>query len=360
MRWRWAVIPLLAFAASRVLTLTGFWVGIKVGQLHVPLHYVVLDWDGSYYRDLARDGYPTVISAGAKSTIAFFPLFSLLIRWTSDATHLGIVNSANLVTTVFGAAFFLVLWRLTATLTTNEIADRTAVLTAFFPGTFVFSMQYSEPLFLTLAAACLLFLHKRQWLWAGIVAAVATGTRSGGIAIVGACAVASAVAIYRDREWKSLVAPVLSPLGTIAYFAYLKEHTGHWDEWFRAEKGWQEHFDFGVTNLHRLHHGLVHPSSDFNVTIAAVGLCAAIIGVGFVIAWRPPAPIWVFTAGILLEAAGSHNVWLRPRFLLTAFPMLIAVAKFSKGNVFAGITACMGGLLAMCAMVVGGSILMTP
>ena len=63
-----------------------------------------------------------------------------------------------------------------------------------------------KPALIVCAAACLLFLQREQWVLAGVAAAIGTATRPNGIAIVAACVVAAAIAIYTQRQWRSLVA----------------------------------------------------------------------------------------------------------------------------------------------------------
>src|SRR5207253_1167110 len=125
------------------------------------------------------------------------------------------------------------LWRLLARIWGREVADRGTALFCFFPGSFVLSMVYSEPLMLALAIGCLLALLDRRWLVAGVLAGLATGVRPNAVALVAACAWAAAVAIVKRREWRALVAPLLAPAGLVAFFAFLWARTGRPDAWIR-------------------------------------------------------------------------------------------------------------------------------
>ncbi len=88
-------------------------------------------------------------------------------------------------------------------------AQRAMVLFVLFPGSVVLSWSYAEPVLIVCAAACLLFLLREQWLFAGLAAALATATRPNAIGVVAACVVAAAMAIWRHRQWWSLVAVAL-------------------------------------------------------------------------------------------------------------------------------------------------------
>jgi Gpi18-like mannosyltransferase len=107
----------------------------------------------------------------------------------------------------------------------TKTAEKAMILLALFPGSFVLSMAYSEGLMLTIAALCFVALRKKQWFIAGVLAAMATATRPNGVALVAACAVASLIAIRNDKEWKSIIAPIISPLGFIGFMWFLRLHT---------------------------------------------------------------------------------------------------------------------------------------
>ena len=50
--------------------------------------------------------------------------------------------------------------------------------------------------------------------------------------------------------------------------------------------------------------------------------------------WRPPAVVSVFAVGVVALAATAGTIGLRPRFVLTAFPLMQAVAWRLQGTVF--------------------------
>src|SRR5207302_5593334 len=121
----------------------------------------------------------------------------------------------------------------------RRVADRAAVLFAFSPGAFVLSLVYAEGLLVLLSAACLLALLERRWLLAGVLAALAGATRPNATAAMLACAWAAGVAIWKDREWRAAVAPLLAPVGVLGFFVFLWWHTGGAVIWFRGEfQGW--------------------------------------------------------------------------------------------------------------------------
>ena len=127
---------------------------------------------------------------------------------------------------MLGAASVILVGLLARRLHSVSVAARAMTLYAIFPGSFVLSFAYSEAMLIVLAAACLLFLVDERWLLAGLFAARATAARPNGVALVAACAVASAIAIRRSRDWMSLVAVLLAPVGFLGFQVYIDATTG--------------------------------------------------------------------------------------------------------------------------------------
>ena len=77
---------------------------------------------------------------------------------------------------------------------------------------------------------------------------IGTATRPNGVGLVAACVVASFIAIRRSRDWMSLVAVVLSPLGFIGFQLYVDHTAGERGAWFRVQsEAWKEGTSFGAT-----------------------------------------------------------------------------------------------------------------
>jgi hypothetical protein len=202
------------------------------------------------------------------------------------------------------------------------------LLMVFFPGSFVFSFAYSEATLIAVAAGCLLCLQRRQWLAAGVLALIGTGTRPNGLALVAACAVAALFAIRERREWRALVAPALAPIGFIAFQWYLYARTGEW-AWFRVQtEAWDEGTSFGWTAVKNTLEAFIRPLSSPTDIITAVSFLTMIALL--VVMWkrRVPAPWVAFTLVVLALMILPATVTARPRFLYTAFPAFIAVAAW--------------------------------
>src|SRR4029453_15684684 len=115
-------------------------------------------------------------------------------------------------------------------------ARLTVALVALFPTAYAFSAVYTESLFLALSAGALYAGRLGRWRWAGVLAALASATRSTGVLLVvplallylygpradrpGPPGVRSRLrprhAVGRDAAWLAL-----APIGLVGYLGYL-------------------------------------------------------------------------------------------------------------------------------------------
>ncbi len=294
---------------------------------------VLTSWDGAWYYRIIRDWYPTSIPTTityemAEARAAFFPVYPLVVRGADAVLPGGDVFAGLFVNTLLGALAIWLIGLLAKTVYGERVAYRTMLLLIFFPGSFVLSFTYSEATLLAVAGGCLLCLQHRHWAAAGVLAALGTATRPNGLALVAACAVAALLAIRDRREWRSLIAPVLAPLGFIVFQWYLYERTGEW-AWFRVQtEAWDEGTSFGWTAVKNTLEAFTHPLSSPTDILTAVSFLTMIAMV--VVMWRKrlPAPWVAFTLVVLALMILPATVTARPRFLFTAFPLFIAVAAW--------------------------------
>jgi len=342
--WRTVV----AYGLSRIYVFA-IAIGVAIAS-RFSLPEVLSRWDGGWYLSIVRAGYPTVVPTrpGTPSSLAFFPGFPLLVRALSRPIGLSPVLVGVVVATAAGLGAAIVLHRLASDLSVEPTADRTVILFSFFPTAFVLSMVYADALFLFLAAVCLVALIERRWLLAGVATAAASSVRPTALVLVACCVWAAAEAIYRRRQWFALVAPALAPIGAAAYFAYLRVHTGDALAFVKAEDvGWNRRFDLGVWNVRSVARYVGDRRTTFLILVFAVVLLGAAVAFWLMLRWRPPAVIVVYVVGIVaLTVLASHPVSL-PRYMLSAFPLLIPVADNVSGRRFTVLVVASAVLLGM-------------
>jgi Gpi18-like mannosyltransferase len=313
------MFPLLAFAAAWVLILTTWNVA---NTIYGPMSWERYFWyeDSGFYGALARLGYssasPTVPHSHPDRA-AFFPLYPAVIRLAMYLTG-NVIVAGLIVQILVGAASAVAVWSLASHVYGHRVADRAVLLYCAFPGAFVLGVMYSEPLAILLATGCLLAVLNRKWLLAGLLALLAGATHSTMIVLTPLLGVVAVHAIWTRRDWRSLLAPALAPLGTLAFFAYVAPMFHDYLFWFHLERvHWKAHIDFGAHELSVLT-WIFPPAHKYPLLygLLVAMFWIAVIGIGLLIAARAPWPVTLYTALVLVSFCIS-NADIRPRYGLT-------------------------------------------
>ena len=363
LRARTAVVarPAGIYLASRAVVAMAMWMAARIPPPDSVGH-IVMSWDGGWYVDTARLGYPHALPMVdghvAQSTIAFFPLYPLCIR----AVHLlgfSYRMAGLLVAGVAGLVLVVLLWFLLRRVWGDAAADRGVALFCFFPGAFVLSMTYAESLMLALVVGSLLALLTRRWLLAGVLAGLATATTSHALALAPACAWAAVVAIRQRREWRALVAPLLCPIGFVAFQLFLRARTGVAGAYVKTHEAWGVRVDVAVV-WHQFRDFFRHPLGDMNVTVAVAWAVILAVTLVLLVMARPPGPVLIYALGALAPILVSEGLGARPRFLLTAFPLVAVLGRWLRGNAFTAVLAGSATLLGCFTVLSIHTLLATP
>ncbi len=338
-------VPLGVYVATRLLYLL---IALVDGAARgFSLSAEVTNWDGAWYVNLTHWGYPHVASH-LQTTLGFLPLYPMLTWLGAKAAFISFTAAGLLISTIGGFVATVLVQQL-ARRWWDEAASRRAVLFfCLFPGSIVFSMDYSEGIMLPLALGCLLALEHRRWLLAGLLAGAATAVAPVALAIVPACAVA-AINELRHRGWRegrrALVAPLLAPAGLAAFGLFLWSWTGTPLASYNAQRyGWNEKSSpLAIYNTirHAIHElfswqSFHHPGINLNYDSGALGAIFLIWALWLVARTRPrisPAAI-AWTIWVAILTLTSWNTPPNPRMLICAFPALMVVAYRLRGVAF--------------------------
>ena len=346
-RWRRAVgAGLAAYVVSRLCVLAG--AAVRASQLTIDARVegdpepgtaslvtsVLTSWDGRWYLELVRRGYPTDIPPNVtyddlEARAAFFPMYPGAVDVFDTVLPGGDTFAALLLNLILGAVAVVLVGTMARRVFDVRVATRAMFVFAFFPGSFVLSFAYSEALLIVFSASCLLLLMDERWLLAGLAAALATATRPNGIAVVLACLVAAAVVVRDRREWRALGAVVLAPLGFVAFQLYVDGVAGERGAWFRVQsEAWAEGASFGLTAIRNTFTFVTDPFESPAGALTALSL-VALVGMGYC-AWRRRLPLpWIaYCAVVIALMLIPETVTARPRFVFTAFPLFVAVAAW--------------------------------
>lgn len=301
----------------------------------VPFH--LQHWDSGWYLQIAGRGYVDVehfmqrtIGADHDYTaMAFFPGYPMLVGLLAWLLQGFYPASGIVVSTVAGVVGAYGITRLTRLCGGNRRAELAAVaLVAGAPMAIVYSMPYPESLLVACVAWTLVALLRRRWLLtgAGTCAAGLVDPMAGPLILV--VIVAGLVAAYRghDDSWRPVLAAVLAPAGMGGYLLWVSVTSDIKGGFFTITRiGWGNEFDFGARTIEWIGTQLTDGGGAFKVltVLLLVGSVVALVAV-----WgRLPWPLWIYTAlTIVLIYVHAGVVTDRARLLLSAFPLLIALA----------------------------------
>lgn len=333
--WQVSWRPGAIYLASRALVLLTM--GIAAAAGGGSLGDRIYRWDSVWYLRASGNGYPTHLTVFhghvLANTLAFFPGLPLLIRGLSGLTGMSQFSAGTAISSITGLTATIGVWALVREYADQKVANRATILFAFFPGSFVFSLIYSEGLVITGAAFGLLALMRRKWILAGVLGLVATAAAPIALAFVVSCVWATVGAIRRGRDWRALAAPILAPLGTVAYLLWTWQHTGVLSAFSQTERGgWKSYLSIAYP-FRNLGSFLSHPfTSHANTTLVffcIIGVVAAVV-----IGWRDRQPNLVLVYGATVGALAmlTAPVGPRPRIILDAFPLILAVGvRYQEG-----------------------------
>ncbi len=332
---RWLFIPGATYLVARFTTLLVLGIVDAIGG--ESLHGQLMRWDTKWYLKAAVDGWPRhliyVHGHVQSSTLAFFPTLPLAMRWSAHLTGLSAFQTGLIISFVTGLSATLAVSLLVRSFTNDTEAAKAGVVFAVFPATYIFNLVYAEGIMLTAVALGLYFLIKRQWVWAGLLGALATFTGPIALAFVVPCVYAAVRELHLQRTWRSLWAPLLAPLGFLGFMAWAWRHTGVLNAWRLTERGgWK-----GYPSLWYTPHLFIEIVRDpiapvITTWIVAVGTVVALVGLYLGWRRRQPLVVWLYGAASTFLAFISAPVGLRPRFVLIAFPVLIAYSTTLKGK----------------------------
>ena len=198
-------------------------------------------WDSGWYFDIAQRGY--YWSASGQSSIAFFPLYPMLMRalaWPFGGGDRAIWIAGIALSYACLFLGLAVLHRLTAkTFGDRETARRTLLYIAVFPFAYFFTQVYTESLFLLTSVSAVAAAVASRWGWAGLFGALAALTRPNGILIALPLGLLALAGRPRLAElMRRAAALALVPLGFGAFCAYAFRLTGDPLAWLHAQAQW--------------------------------------------------------------------------------------------------------------------------
>ena len=196
-------------------------------------------WDSIWYHRIVVVGYEFV-NDGKQYSVAFFPLFPLLIKIIMGL-GLPFKVAGTLLNNLafFGALTILYFW-VEENHSQGAARWATAVL-AWCPLSLYGTVIYTEGLFLLFSTLALRAFDKRQHIWAGVWGALSTATRSPGLALIPAFLFVS----WKERRGiKAYFATLAVALGVASFSLYCLWKFGDPLAFVHVQKGWRSSTGF--------------------------------------------------------------------------------------------------------------------
>jgi hypothetical protein len=287
-------------------------------------------WDSGWYQTIAEQGYDG-------STIAFFPLYPMLVRIFAPLFFGNAYLSGIFVANACFLLALILLDRLTRRYLDAVTARRVLWLTALFPFSFFFDAMYTESVFLVLAVAAFYLAERGRWWHAGAAAAAVGAVRPNGFLILaglGLLGWEQARLRLREVRWSRLApALALGLVGPLGYLLFLTLRMGGPSAWLAAQSLWESHGGLRplVDLLSSMATGIAVPSFSM---VAWLQLLAWLSGLGLALgglrAWLRRAPgslplaYWAWALlNLLLAFSRWHSAG---RFTAVMFPCFVQLA----------------------------------
>jgi hypothetical protein len=337
--WRGVWIAVGIFALTRVVQLIMLlWLSNASGKGE-SIRSQLLEWDGGWFIKVATEGYPHTYSYDQLTGrldgngLAFFPLYPSLIR-TFDLAGMSAGTAALTVAWLASIGMAVALHLLGTTLYSRRTGWMLVAICCSAPVTVVFSMAYTEGLFLAVVAGMFVAAHRRVWWAAGLLGLAAALTRPTGAAAALGLAVAAVLAIRESRAkaWQPIVAALVALAGVPAYLLWVALRVGDANAWFRVQTaGWGTSFDFGRSTWTFLRTTLSTGDGWVPVSVALI-LLAALAAAGVALTGKPWLPLAVYGVVSMVLVYGQGGFYhSKPRLLvpvlLTLLPAAVAAAR---------------------------------
>ncbi len=226
------------------------WAGARlyegIGTFGRPLRAVpFLDmwarWDARWYERIATQGYEFL--GDEQSSVAFFPLYPLLMRGVHAVTGLPALVAGMAITLVLGLVAVALFHRWAPRVVPEHTANLATVLLTFWPFAFyLYGAVYSDALFLVLVVGAFLALERKRVALSTLLGALATATRPLAPAVVLGLWVRQLERQLRagERLRARDFLPLLSGSGLGAYMLYQWVRFGTPTAFVQAQAGWSQ------------------------------------------------------------------------------------------------------------------------
>lgn len=316
-------------------------------------------WDAPHYLMIATWHYALGGIGANGNTLAFYPLFPLLIRGLTWHTHLPVLVAGLVIPFAFSLSASYLLYRYVALWRGRTFARQAVVLLAFYPFSVFLSAPYVESILLTCIFGALYSLERKQLLIAAAWIGLACVSKAMGFLLLPILLYA---AWQQRAPFKRLLAAGLLALTPVFLFMVYQYVTfNDMIGFFHAQQyGWHKTVAWPWTGLVYLFHAALAPNANIMWRIDSFIIIAMIAGI--IISWRViPAYAWWYSLGLIFITISTNVTLSTSRFSLSFLPFYLlgslALERWQPLKQF--VPAVMAGWLAVStiAFIHGGWVL---
>jgi hypothetical protein len=197
-------------------------------------------FDARWYLQVANSGYAYDVRAAsdAQQNVVFFPAFPMAIRTTRVVFGGGLIGSVLAGTLLSIAAFGAALVYLGAfvrNISSDDHAQATLWLLAFYPFSLFYGAIYTESFFLLASVGALHHFKRREHAPAAAWGLIAGLTRPNGFLLTGPLAIQAATGTKKVNRIAAAAAPLV---GMLVYSLFIWRTTGDPWMWARGHAAW--------------------------------------------------------------------------------------------------------------------------
>lgn len=285
-----------------------------------------VNWDGVHYQAIAETGY--TFRDQRWPTIAFFPLYPLLIRGVLTLTSVTTPVAALLVAQLALLSAIMLLYHVVRHDFGEIIAYRTVIFLLSFPTAFFFVAGYTESLALLLTIAAVWAMRRRRWWLAGMMGGLLALTRVPGVLL----APVLALVYLQHKRWRwqairaDLLAVLLPPLGLGLFLLYQWRVFGTPWAFLVAQQSWKN----GLAppwHIPQLIIAALAEPSGWLLASLQLAVWLSVLGLALFALWRLPLE-YGLTGLLLIVPAYCANIRdSLPRHVLISFPIFVVLAQ---------------------------------
>lgn len=294
-------------------------------------------WDTAHYIEIADQGYDF-----DPVNSVWPPLYPFLIKLITYITQNSLL-SALLISSLFTLLSFFMLYRYTSIRFNEYTAKKAVFYLAIFPTSFYLVAGYTESLFLFFSISVFYFLHKKEWLIAGLISCFAAMVRLQGIFLIIPIFIELILQYKDDKDVKAFFTQafsmVLAPAFYIFFVIYV--HFGlklDWP-WKTLGEHWGQHMGLPWEGIIGNIMALFGREIVFDTTLPIIKILTLIItfsSIYFLIRIYKNIPLSLFIYStlsmlIFLGKVDNQSIMVSTiRYVIVLFPIFISQALFIK------------------------------